>query len=361
LANTLLENAPNILKPTASDILKELEGKITQTYSGELWQATLAALAVLASLSLKARSNPLTLIFEGASGRGKSTVINMFAPDRNETRKYLYRLDKFTPASFVTQAASIAKEDLDGIDLLPKIKDKLLVTKELAPLFRGREDALRETFGTLAAVLDGKGHKTASGVHGTRGYDENHVFNWIGGTTPIPPQTDAIMAQLGNRLLRYEIVGEKQSEEELLKFLQTYKAATIEDECKALANSLVELHFEANPVSSVEQESISFPTELMIDLLRLSKLVAQARVEVGRVKIENDVEYCAGEPEGPHRVGVLLRTYALGYALMIGKPEVDAEVLESVRHLAFSSIPRNRRKLLRALLLSGGRIETGKR
>jgi hypothetical protein len=94
---------------------------------------------------------------------------------------------------------------MNQVDLLPKLKDKVLLTKELAPLFRGSDDELRANFATLTAVLDGKGHVSASGVHGTRGYDGRIVFNWLGGTTPIPARTDVIMGQMGNRLLRYEI------------------------------------------------------------------------------------------------------------------------------------------------------------
>ena len=53
-------------------------------------------------------------------------------------------------------------------------------------MFGGDDKALREIFGVVTAVLDGKGYKTATGTHGERGYDGDYRFNWIGATTPIP-------------------------------------------------------------------------------------------------------------------------------------------------------------------------------
>src|SRR5438309_1610364 len=129
----------------------------------------------------------------------------------------------------------VKKKDIQQVDLLTRLRQKTLLVKELAPLFRGREDELRENFATLTAVLDGKGHMTASGVHGTRGYEGNFVFNWLGATTPVPAKTDAIMAQLGNRLLRYEIVGNEQSEEELMEFTMSSDPGRTEEECRKAA------------------------------------------------------------------------------------------------------------------------------
>ena len=71
-------------------------------------------------------------------------------------------------------------------------------------MFRGREEALTESFATLTAVLDGHGSISDSGTQGRRGYvGQEYVFAWVGATTPLPPATWRIMAQLGSRLLFY--------------------------------------------------------------------------------------------------------------------------------------------------------------
>src|SRR5215467_6338375 len=111
-------------------------------------------------------------------------------------------------------------------------------------------DELRDNFAILAAVLDGKGLVTSSGVHGKGGSEERCVFNWLGATTPIPARTDAIMAQLGNRLLRYEIFGTAPSEEELIQFAATYDPVDKEDVCRKAVNDFIVAHFAKRPLRS---------------------------------------------------------------------------------------------------------------
>jgi hypothetical protein len=67
-------------------------------------------------------------------------------------------------AAFVSSAANVSKEDLEKIDLLPKIQHKVLVTPELALIFRGQEDELADKFNTLIHVLDGQGLSIDSGT-----------------------------------------------------------------------------------------------------------------------------------------------------------------------------------------------------
>src|SRR5229473_6072919 len=150
----MLDNKPNIteVKNDPATALESLQEAVCNVYGEELWTAIKTGLAVIASLSFKSLANPIRLLYEGGSGRGKSTIINILNPDREETRKFVYRLDKFTPKSFVSHAANVSRDDIGKIDLLPQLRDKVLLVKELAPLFRGREDELRENFATLTAV-----------------------------------------------------------------------------------------------------------------------------------------------------------------------------------------------------------------
>lgn len=349
----------NPAKPSENQTLLEAARRlVTDEYGDELWTAIKTGLGVIGSLSLKGRAHPVSLIFEGASGRGKSTVINILSPDRDEMKKILFRLDKFTPKSFVTHSATVPKGEIGSIDLLPQIKDKVLLTKELAPLFRGRDQDLTENFATLTAILDGKGHKTHSGVHGTRGYDGQYVFNWLGATTPIPTRTDAIMAQLGNRLLRYEIVGQDQSEDELVEFAQSYIPETTEARCQSAVNKFLSGHFAKYPIRTVEPNILEISEDQFRELVRFAKLIAQGRVEVSR-EGESE-ELIPGTAEGPHRVILYLRTILAGLALIHGRGKPTKEDLAVIRHIAFSSLPCHRRKVLRAGLVSGGLITSKK-
>ena len=130
----------------------------------------------------------------------------------------MYRSDKFTPKSFVSHAANGATNELETIDMLPKLNGKVLITKELAPLVRGRTEEMQENFSVIISVPDGKGFQSDSGMRDRRGYDGPIVFNWLGATTPLPAATHRMMAQLGTRWLFYEVPSKEPREEELVEY-----------------------------------------------------------------------------------------------------------------------------------------------
>jgi hypothetical protein len=128
------------------------------------WRAVDVGLSVYATLLLAKNSNPVTVIYLGSPSAGKTTVVNMFTDHEAS-----YVSDNFTPAAFVSHSANVSKEALSEIDLLPRIRHKVLITPELAPNFRGKEDELTKRFSILTRVLDGQGLMTDSGTHGRRG------------------------------------------------------------------------------------------------------------------------------------------------------------------------------------------------
>src|SRR5262249_58021796 len=116
-------------------------------------------------------SNPVAVIYVGGPSSSKTTVADLFAD-----HAIAYVSDNFTPAAFVSHAANRTTKDLGKVDLLPRIKHKVLVTPELAPIFRGKEDELAQRFAIITRVLDGQGLMTDSGTHGRRGYRGDYRF-----------------------------------------------------------------------------------------------------------------------------------------------------------------------------------------
>lgn len=345
--------------PTESDqdisiTLSEV-GEIVQPHYGEeLWQAVKAGIAVIASLSLARRDHCLPLIYEGPSGQGKSVVIRMLMPERNATRKHVIRIDNFTPASFVSHAANISRKKIHEIDLLPKIRDRAMLTKELAPLFGDDEKSLRKNFSTLISVLDGNGYRTASGEHALRGYEGRYLFNWLGATTPIPEHTYKVMAQLGNRILQYEIKGEECTEDDLMDFAQSYGSSDTVKECQKAVNDFIEGHFKRYPVESIDPSSIEIQETFRRQIIRYADLIAHGRVKVEHNKVGLAEAFEATAPEGPRRVILLLQCLVQGLVLAEERDIVTSEDMTMIRHIAFSCIPYKRREVLRALLDAGG-------
>src|SRR5215813_12045469 len=102
--------------------LAEVQQVVQRHYGRRHWLSVKTAIGVTTALSLKERDNCLVLVFEGASGKGKSVVIRIVMPDSDLTKKYLYRIDDFTPAAFVSHAANKSTKQLAQISLLPKLK-----------------------------------------------------------------------------------------------------------------------------------------------------------------------------------------------------------------------------------------------
>ena len=164
------ERTRDVAELAAPCLIRPVEDAVNSFYPG-LLPAAKCGLAVVCSMAFKDRTKPIAVMFESPSGFGKSAVVQMFFPITNPdgtsiAGRYTYRCDKFSPKSFVSHAANVSSGALKDVDLLPKLKNKTLVTKEMAPIFRGREQEMEENFSTVIAVLDGKGLMTNSGTKG---------------------------------------------------------------------------------------------------------------------------------------------------------------------------------------------------
>lgn len=338
------------------DPLEKLVNSTVNKYYPRLLKPVHACLAVFATLSLKGRTKPLSLIFEAASGLGKTAVLQMMFPAKNDKGQtsnlslYVYRSDKFTPKSFVSHAANVKKTQLKDVDLLPRIEKKVLLTKELAPIFRGREQDLKENFSILISVLDGKGFTSDSGTMGQRGYQRPIIFNWLGATTPLDVKVHRTMSQLGTRFLFYEVEYVAPTEADLFAYAEKDTASKAEVECNLAVNQFLVNFFGLNPIGSVEPDSIFIPSELSKQIVRWAMFLVKGRTEV---RYDFDDDSCnpvsAGTPEGPHKVIDYFKELARGHALIHGRTEVNPSDLELISHVAISSIPIHLRPIVREL------------
>ena len=58
-----------------------------------------------------------------------------------------YYTDNFSARSFVSHSTALPREQLEEIDMLPRIKDKLFLTPELAQTFAAKDDDLIQVLG----------------------------------------------------------------------------------------------------------------------------------------------------------------------------------------------------------------------
>ena len=319
-----------------------------------------AGFATIATLALQIYQ-PTSLIYVGPSGSAKTLVCTLLTPDEKhqDLKKQIIRVDKFTPASFVTHASNVSKKELKNIDLLPKIKDRCLITKELAPLFRGKETDLQDNFSILISVLDGKGYVSTSGVQGMRGYDGDLSFSWLGATTPLSNQVHKIMAQLGTRLVFYNTDGEEQTITDLLEFAKLKNTTDSEAKCRQICNEFLEEFFKSHTVRSIPEGDLTFPEHLLESLVRYVKLMCYLRAGFSMKETKEGKKiFSKPDMEIPYRAIRIFKNIAYGSALIHGRKEVNEDDLSQLEHIAYSSMPEQRRLVFQALVESGGEMTT---
>jgi hypothetical protein len=263
-----------------------------------------------------------------------------------------YRSDRFTPASFVSQAANRTTEELRNVDLLPRIKDRVLLTPELAPIFRGKDDEITSTFSIITRVLDGQGLQTDSGTHGQRGYAGPHLFAWIGCTTPFAERVWKVMSQLGSRLFFLVMeTGRNVTVEDLLAASARPSYQDRLAACRAAVQEVLHTVFEeAGGPRAVPWQADSDDPEAREWVARFAPLLAAMRslpVEE-RDGPAGDALYRPGEPEAPYRAQAVLTNLARGRALVHGRRQVTMADVPLIAAVTTSSMPGGPANLQRA-------------
>jgi len=326
-----------------------------------LWTAVDLALATCATLLLAENTNPTAVILVGGPSTGKTTVATMFEgvmvcmKADGPLIPLCERSDKFTPASFVSQAANLTAQQLAGVDLMPKIKDKVLLTPELAPIFRGDDDTLTSTFSTVTRVLDGQGLITHSGTHGRRGSSEPHLFAWIGCTTPLPERAWRIMGQLGSRLffLLLETSAGVEKVEDLLKIGTGIPYSARLKACKAAVGEFLRALFEEHKgIRSVSWDASRDEEDARRWLTRCAMVLAAMRSVPVQERDESKRVYRPGDQEAPYRALAVLTNVSRGRALVHGRHGVTMDDVPLIVRVALSSMPSEPGALLRAAISS---------
>jgi hypothetical protein len=316
--------------------------EVRQTVLGRLpehWPSIDLVLSVCATLQLRDNVNRVAVMFIGPPAVGKTTPIELIAD-----HPITYLSDDFTTASFMSHAANVPEDLLPKRDLLRRIRHKVFLTPEMAPIFRGKEDELTNRFNRLTRVLDGHGFTSDSATHGRRGDRGDYLFAWIGATTPFPPRTWELMNNLGSRLFFYAVTGppdltpERLAEEDLKEPIRERL-----DACqKRLHQFLSQMFPQASEgkVPSVPRDRANDPEPVRLWIGRLAVLLVKARSQ----------PTSEGESESPRRVHAVFYNLACGQALVHGRTQLTADDLPLLAHVALSSIPPHISKLLRVLI-----------
>ena len=148
-------------------------------------------LSVKSILYIKDCTLPMIMILLGAPSSLKTASLQML----RKTNDTLYT-DNFTAKSFVSHNSGLKEEQLEKIDLLPKIKNKLFLAPEMASIFGKKDEDLQEVLSIFTRIADGHGLESDSGACGHRGYTGEYMFTMIGVAVDIPRKVFKLLGYL---------------------------------------------------------------------------------------------------------------------------------------------------------------------
>jgi 5S rRNA maturation endonuclease (ribonuclease M5) len=343
----------SIKKPSKIVSFEEWKWLIAKNFPELVFPAEVGA-SVIVQLLIKDITNPFGLVYVDVPSSGKTIVINFFSES-----EIAYPTDNFTPASFVSQAANVPKKQLEGIDLLPRIRYRALIIRDLAPIFGLRGDDLLKNMSILTRVFDGEGLSLDGGVHGHRGYQGDYLFMFLAASTPISSRIWKLMSSVGSRLYFLSINGKEKDEEELMGQIGNSTVRVKEKECRASTANFIASLWAEHP-EGIEWNKSKDQSELLPLIARIAKLLARLRgtVQVWEKRGTEEYEHEPPIIEKPDRISQNLYNLARGHAVVRGDCSINWEDISVVLRVALDSASPSRVKLFKLLLEHGGKLKS---
>lgn len=333
--------------------IKQLQIIIEKNFPS-IWFETQACLSACATLSLKNLNGCPSLNLIGNPSGEKTTTLSFFY---GQAKTYIS--DDFTPRAFVSHSANVGEEELENVDLLPKLKDNVLITPELAPLFEAPKDKMIDNFAMLTRVLDGEGLNRDSGTHGHRGYTGDYKFVWLGASTPLRASVWNIMGKIGNRLFFLNMREKNRSNND---FLEMFRGRAYEEkvkECRGAVKNFLDNLYKKNGIRNLEWDAEG-DILLLPEIIKYAKFLSKLRASLMTWKSEDREHYEYNFPiiEEPPRAINSLYNFAKGNALINGRNFLKKEDLEIVKAICYSSMPYDRSQFLKLLAKHEGKLTT---
>lgn len=385
---------------------------VVQDNIPDLWVGLEFELSCLRVLNIHGCTLPIIAIILGRAAGGKTQVISLL-----RQWPYAYYTDTHSAKSWITHTTSVKQpEDLEKIDMLPRVKNKIFCTPEWAPIFTLREDDLKAALGIITRIADGQGLASNSGVYGRRAYEGIHMFAWIGAAVDVPDMVYKVLGTLGQKLYFFRLpfdnitidnVNENLGSDFNTKFdcvqaalfdylkwfeigpdlVHDNRDGEVNDD--SLFDQEKDLKFKSGVPGNqfkfhdddvVNKESIN-KKKLDLDsgkirgvrllkmkwnrdkddpnakqcIAKLAVLLSHLRCDVQTWREGSDIGYAPSLPEHPQRAGEILFNLSKGHALLCGRNFVTMDDIPIVVKTVLSTAQIDRVKIFSLLLANRGR------
>lgn len=322
----------------------------------QLASAAECCASVVAQLLVQDTTNCFGLILVDVPSSGKTICLNFFTG----CEEIIYTSDDFSPAALVSHAAQKKSKDLQQIDMLPKIRFKTLLLREMAAVFGDKDDDLRKKMHLLTRVMDGEGLETESGVHGKRGYQGDYLFMLLGASTPIQLRVWKVMGGAGHRLFFLSLNSKRLGVQDLHDILMDGNFKKKEVRVRQTTHDFLRTLWRKNP-QGIQWDSTKDEVVATQWIARLAHFVAHYRAEIIVYSAWSDgedggsgrkeLQHTRPLIEQPTRVMTLLYGLARGRAACQGRNYITVADLAPVIRIALDTAPDPRPLMLRELLI----------
>lgn len=299
-----------------------------------------AYMTVFVRMLFAAVSDCPMIIAVGQASTGKSTVAELF-DDLHLSQSH----DIVTSKAWISHNAD---GDKGEYDLLPRIKQRVMVAAEMGPWFTG--DDVEAYMRVLSRVADGNGLSKTTGAHGTTRYEADYPgeyrFGLIGATTFPSKRAWIEMGNAGSRFLFHPMP----KVDDLTQLLDTLNDGGKYTEKKSEARNLITewwnyfYHKHDGEIADGDKPFVTEDQDLA--LIVLARIIARGRaVDFGGDHGQSGVDMSEQESRSYKMLRRMVRARALGYE----RATVNDADMEMAARVAFASIPQWRQPIVKML------------
>lgn len=318
-----------------------------------IWPTFEFALSIKNILHVRDITLPFAGIILGPPSSSKTLVLEML-----RDLELAFYTDNFTPRSFVSHNTSVPEEQLQSIDMLPKIKNRILITPELGPIFAAKDEDLTQNLSIFTRIVDGHGYESDSGAYGHRGYKEDIMFTWIGAAVDIPQRVYNRLGYLGPKLYFFRIPYIKRSSKDYVEELKLNNFTERRNQVKEVlmdylnwlsfcpVNDSNRLPLSNTDLIKIEWDSSKDDVDVLEAIVRLGELLAPLRGVTVTWDTKNtggsDYGYSTPTKEIPKRAMDSLMNLAKGHALLTGRNYLTMDDVPILVKTVLSTAPLER-------------------
>lgn len=323
-----------------------------------LFLGIITALSTSAQMRIEGVLHPFTIFYTG-NATDKNFITKCFKDNSD-----FYYTNTFTPKSMVSHSPRIRNGKIREIDLLPKIRNKILFSSNADAVFLGNKPTVTDNISIMDSVLDGNGYESHSAVFSKRGYRGDYNFVWSGTITTLNDKFWSSIGVMNNKPLFFEL--NNSSSDSIDELTGVVSNNDMEESIVEQIDDIWEIISRAShngdkhlkwDTENDDKKTIEYISKICIFLSHIRAHIP-TRNTYESTSGGSNYNFDTPKFEDSKKLMNTLYNLARGHALLYGRDHIVFEDLKIILHVALSSIPKDRMNILKLLIQKKGSVNT---